>query len=105
MSDMHSQETGSGPTLTADATVGAAPHDEIRSPETEQAPKKPKSITFRLVGLTFTAAISPLGLWGREGEAGSTKILCEATITDNEQIGHRVLRLVVHRLALWITRA
>ncbi len=68
--------------------------------------EKAESRLWTFLGFSLTWAVSPGRLWGHESESGPCRVLFEASIIDHK--GDRaqpVLRLILGRLAIWVTRA
>lgn len=79
----------------AQATVDPAQSEEERA----------ASRMWTFLGFSMTWAISPGRLWGHNSESGPCRVIFEASIIDH--LGDRskpVLRLILGRLAIWVTR-
>lgn len=75
-------------------------------PEVGSDSDAPSTRMWSFFGFSMTWAVSPGRLWGRESESGPCRVLFEASVIDHHgDRSQRVLRLILGRLAIWVTRA
>jgi len=87
--------------LTGREAQVQAPVDPAQSSEEERA----SSRMWTFLGFSTTWAVSPGRLWGSDSESGPCRVIFAASIIDH--LGDRskpVLRLILGRLAIWVTR-
>lgn len=87
--------------LTRREAQPQAPVDQAPGAEEEKAASR----LWTFLGFSMTWAVSPGRLWGHDSESGPCRVIFEASIIDH--MGDRnnpVLRLILGRLAIWVTR-